>query len=387
MSELLGSCLGLISGTLWENLKPTVEPPFLHRSTTQYVDDVQTFTRTYITRRFAAKADSGQQHQLHPVHDLRMLPFLFVAKIIYGELSEEQQDQLLLIASHREKLFSNVIHGGITRFWFSKYLCVPAWRKLYHFKARWSAWNDRAHARAIQSQASSSQSPIIEMYDSIARGHGTREQLLQTLDEMLFANLDVTMGGLSWPLVFLATHSKVQDELRAEISNNSDRSARNAYLLSSEKQSPTLLGACLLESARLRPLAAFSVPQSAPTPRVLDGYKIPAGTKYVIDSYALNIRDPFWGEDRERFIPRRWLDRLKRGRDLRYRYWRFGFGPRMCLGKYVSELIIRTAIVEVLTRWRLSYGRKSDADKEMEWPWDDEMWIHHPDLWIECTTL
>ncbi|KAJ4288097.1 hypothetical protein N0V90_012114 [Kalmusia sp. IMI 367209] len=392
MNQLLGSCLGLISGKPWETLKQTVELPFLHRSSTHYVSEIQEFTKSFMERLSSEKPSLRDERRLHPVRDLKLLPFLFVAKVLYGELSKEAQDELLEIIPQREKVFMNVVSGGITRFWFAQFLPFPAYRALYEFKARWAAWNDRVHAQAIKAQLSASQSPIIGMYESVARGAGTREQLLQTLDEMLFANLDVTMGGLSWPLVFLATHPEVQKELRAEMRANSDPSSRDAYLLSSTKTTPTLLGACLLEAARLRPLAAFSVPQSAPTPRVLDGFEIPAGTKYVIDSYALNIRDPFWGDDREKFIPQRWLDRLKSGRDLRYRYWRFGFGPRTCLGKYVAELILRNVIVEVLERWQISFivakdGKDGEKTEEMDWPWNDEMWIHHPDLWLKCEPL
>lgn len=396
MNQLLGSCVGLISGKSWESLKQAVELPFLHRSTTRYIHEIQEYTKAYMSQLSSQNVAFREHGSLHPVRDLRLLPFLFVASVIYGKLDEDLQNELLDIVPDREALFKSVVSGGITRFWFAQFLPLPAIRALRSFKARWASWNDRVHRRAVQSKASSSP-PIVGMYESVGCGAITREQLLQTLDEMLFANLDVTMGGISWPLVFLATHPGFQSELRSEIRAHSEPEARSAYLISSFKSSPTLLGACLLECARLRPLAAFSVPQSCPTPRVLDGFEIPAGTKFVIDSYALNIRDPFWGEDREKFIPQRWIDRLNSGRDLRYRYWRFGFGPRTCLGKYMAELILRTVVVEVLENWQLSLDLGSDVNgekredagssEEMNWPWDDETWIHHPNLTLNCKPL
>jgi cytochrome P450 len=396
MDQLLGSCLGLISGKPWENLKQAVELPFLHQSTTRYVREIEEFTKAYMAQlrsRNDAFRDNGS---LHPVRDLRLLPFLFVASIIYGKLSENLQNELVDMVPDREALFKSVIRGGITRFWFAQFLPLPAIRSLHSFKTRWASWNDRVQQTA-RCQVSD-MPPIVGMYDSVARGAMTREQLLQTLDEMLFANLDVTMGGISWPLVFLATHPAFQDELRGEMHAHAQPEARSAYLLSSFRSSPTLLGACLLEAARLRPLAAFSVPQSCPTARVLDGFEIPAGTKFVIDSYALNIRDEFWGKDREKFIPQRWLDGFSSGRDLRYRYFRFGFGPRTCLGKYVAELMLRAVVVEVLENWQLSLdvgsqangeGKRDDAtcSEEMSWPWDDETWIHHPNLTLKCGRL
>ncbi|KAI1758249.1 cytochrome p450 monooxygenase GliC [Xylaria castorea] len=398
MDRLLGSCLGLISGKPWSAVKSGVEAPFLHRSMGQYARDVQDFTSAYM-RRLRKDSDAfGQQGNLHPVRDLKLLPFLFVAKVVYGPLSEDLERDLIDLISPREDLFKSVIGGGITRFTFSRLLPLPAIRALRDFKDRWAQWNNRAHAHALKGPGTSIL-PVISMFRVVKDGKITREQLLQTLDEILFANIDVTMGGLSWTLVFLAAHPAVQKALRSEIRERSSNEAtRNNYLLSSWTSTPTLLGACILEAARLRPLAAFSVPQSCPSPRILDGFEIPAGTNFVIDSYALNIRDPFWGEDRDTFRPERWLERQKSGRDLRYRYWRFGFGPRTCLGKYLAELILRSVVVEILENWHIALkattGQRDKAaegddskasNEDMSWPWDDEMWIHSPDLLLKST--
>ncbi|KAI1468200.1 putative cytochrome P450 oxidoreductase GliC-like protein [Daldinia caldariorum] len=393
MERLLGSCLGLISGSSWSAVKAGVEAPFLHRSASKYVADVQDFTKKYMNT-LSAKSGLLREHgKLHPVRDLKLLPFLFVARVVYGPLDAGLERELRDLIPDREDLFKSVISGGITRFRIAQFLPLPAVRALHYFKQRWADWNDRAYAHALNFKEAGEAS-IIKMYEAVEKGSMSREELLQTLDEMMFANIDVTMGGMSWTLVFLATHPGVQKALRSEIRAHSmDAATRNAYLLSSWTTTPTLLGACILESARLRPLAAFSTPQACPTPRILDGYEVPAGTNFVVDSYALNIRDPFWGEDRERFRPERWLERQKSGRDLRYRYWRFGFGPRTCLGKNVAELVLRSVVVEILENWSISLDGKTKqqgeekkvADEEnMDWPWDDEMWIHHPDLLLRC---
>jgi gliotoxin/aspirochlorine/mycotoxins biosynthesis cytochrome P450 monooxygenase len=158
--------------------------------------------------------------------------------------------------------------------------------------------------------------------------------------EMLFANLDVTMGGVSWNLVLLAAHSEQQEQLVEEICSHAED--LQAYISSSS----TFLAACVFESARLKPLAVFSVPQSAPTDRVLDGFVGPAGTSFIVDSYALNLNEAFWGKDAAAYHPERFLQRT--GAAIRYNYWRFGFGPRQCLGKYVADLLIRSLFVCLL---------------------------------------
>jgi hypothetical protein len=99
------------------------------------------------------------------------------------------------------------------------------------------------------------------------------EQLLQTLDEMLFANLDVTMGGLSRNLLL---HPRCW-QLRS------------------------------LEPARLKPLAAFSVPQSVPTTRRVGEFLVPPRTNFIVDTRAVNIHNLFWGDDGETYRPAAFL--------------------------------------------------------------------------------
>lgn len=230
------------------------------------------------------------------------------------------------------------------------------------------------------------------MYAAVGGGGGgiTGEQLLQTLDEMLFANLDVTMGGLSWPLIFLAAHPQAQEQLRQDIAAHGTAAAdvekttatvTDSYLLSPS----TYLHATLLEASRLRPLAAFSIPQSCPTPRVLGGkYLVPAGTNFVVDAYALNVRHAVWGPDNTTFRPERWIgeegEQRQRAGDLRYCYWRFGFGPRVCLGRHAADLIIKVLVVELVKGWEL----RLEGEQGKEWEWDKETWIHHPSMRITC---
>jgi cytochrome P450 len=211
------------------------------------------------------------------------------------------------------------------------------------------------------------------MYDAVLAETLSEEQLLQTLDESLYANLDVTTGGLSWNLVFLAERFDVQSRLRSDVKAARRAGTLQAYVLSRE----TYLAACVLESSRLKPLAAFGVPQAAPTTREVDGFVIPAGTSFVVDAYALNIRNAQWAPDNTTYRPDRFLG--QREGDRRYSFWRFGFGPRQCMGKYVADLIIRQTLVHLVLHYNLALVDGGD------WKRSKTSWITHPDFQIRCT--
>ncbi|KAJ2904206.1 hypothetical protein MKZ38_008536 [Zalerion maritima] len=373
MSQLLGQCLGLVSGKKWLAVKEATEKPFLRAASTNYVDLIQKHTSRHFKWLWAS--GSLASGLVDPAGDFKMLPFFIVAAIIYGPLEPELEQRLRNLAPEREKLFHHVLRGGMSRFRLSRYLPTRANRELAVFRTKWHKLNQDLYASAA---CRSSSTPIIQMSRFVDSGEVTREQLLQTLDEMLFANLDVTIGGISWNLVFLAANPRVQEQVRAEVVSRKQDGTFEAYLL----DSGSLLSACIYESSRLRPLAAFSVPQAAPTERVVGGYLIPAGTNAVVDAYALNIRNPFWGKDSTEYRPGRFLEHT--ATELRYNYWRFGFGPRQCLGKYVADIMIRSLVATLVYDYEVGMDNYGMDGKGSEWGRIEDCWINHPSLRLRC---
>lgn len=374
LSQILGQCVGLISKDEWKRVRAVCERPFIRSATIKYIGIANQRTNRHF-QGLRVGSNLLSQSLIDPAQDLKMLPFWIVADILYGELSTEMEAQLRNLAPLREDLFRHVIRGGLARFHWSKYLPTAANRKLLDFQAQWSAFNLRARDRAIQQGINA---PIVQMYEAVTGKILSPEQLLHTLDEMLYANLDVTLGGISWNLVFLAAHADVYDRLRREVMENRQASEKDPtifdeYLLSST----SFLAACISESSRLRPLAAFSVPQAAPTGRVVGGYFFPAGTNFIVDSYALNQHNPYWGEDATVYRPARFLEHSPV--QARYNFWRFGFGPRQCMGKYVADLIIRVLLVHLAERYELGLVKTGK-----EWEHDPDTWINHPQMQLRC---
>ncbi|KAK2023927.1 putative cytochrome P450 monooxygenase [Colletotrichum zoysiae] len=394
MSRLLGQCVGLISGSEWRAVRAVAEIPFGHGAVALQFDNFQ----RHVSGHFAALHDFkgiGDSHLnkglLHPVDDLAMLPFRIVADMFYGQLSPELRMLLEGMVPLRIKIFnSHVIGGGLHRFAWSRCLPTAANAELKRFKREWKAFNRRVLERAQQEKGTPP--PIVDMYGAVASRKISEEQLLQTLDESLFANLDVTISGLSWITVFLAADKDVQRRLRTEIEAQTSLGADTfrRYLLNG---SSTYLACCVLESSRLRPLAAFSVPQAAPTPRRIDvtsgpGFVVPAGTSFVVDTYALNVRNKAWAPDNEGFRPGRFMDsEAKNTVDRRYLLWRFGFGPRQCMGRHAADLIIRMTVAYLLRNYDLDLLSADDHPGEVHWAGSKSSWITHPDFKLKCTRL
>ncbi|KAF2850553.1 cytochrome P450 [Plenodomus tracheiphilus IPT5] len=373
MYQLLGICLGLVSKKEWQSLRKATEAPFTRTATTTYVDRVLTHANKHVASLMETK--SSEIWLLRPSADLRVYPFLALADLLYGELTPALKVRLLEIIPGRDSVFAHMLYGGITRYAWAKYLPIKPNLEMRTFKQAWGKWNDDAHAEALRK---GEPAPIVEMYSHVAQGTATREALLQTLDEMLFANLDVTIGALAWAFVFIAAYPHVQARLLSEIkAAATDPETNKAYLMSQSNY----LHHILLEGGRLRPVAAFSVAQACPTARQVGEFYLPAGSKFVVDAHALNVRDPLWGPDNTTFRPERWAEGgVQRAKDVRYCYWRFGFGPRVCLGKYVVDLMMKAIIVEVVKGWEV----KLENERGESWKWDEDTWSVPAELRIAC---
>ncbi|KAJ4362942.1 hypothetical protein N0V83_010059 [Neocucurbitaria cava] len=182
MYQLLGVCLGLISGQEWRLLRKATEAPFTRTATTSYVDGVLNHANQHIPSLCASKPEKWH---LRPQADLRVYPFLALADILYGTLSPNLKARLLTIIPGRDSVFAHMMMGGVTRYAWAKYLPLQANREMRSFKQAWARWNDDAHSGALVKATEKRQRPvpIIAMYAAVSNGSISREALLQTLDE------------------------------------------------------------------------------------------------------------------------------------------------------------------------------------------------------------
>lgn len=370
--ELLGQCVGLISGTAWQTLRQATQKPFAHNAVVaeSNLEMITHRVNTYMTN--LQGADGRLQHgHLHTAEDLKLLPFLIIAEMFYGPLTPAMSATLSDLVPLRERLMKHAFAGGVNRWSWSRFLPTQASADLTTWKAKWRNFNTEAYERAREL---SPQPPIVQLWTAVEVGTFPLAQVLQTIDEALFANLDVTTGAISWIPAYLAAHQDVQARLLDEMS----ASAHDKHSLL--VRSDTFLSACILESSRLKPVIPFTIPQAAPTDRIIGEYVIPAGTSAVVDTHALNVRNEYWGEDRASFWPERFMhqDMTK----LRYRFWRFGFGPRQCMGKHVADVVVRAVVIRLLRGWKIELAEKAE---QWEWGRNGQVWITQPDFLVRCT--
>jgi fatty acid omega-hydroxylase len=179
----------------------------------------------------------------------------------------------------------------------------------------------------------------------------------------ILAGRDTSSTALSWFFWLVSQDPKVEEKILIEICTvlmetrgNDTRKWLEEPLVFEEVDRLTYLKAALSETLRLYP----SVPQDSKHVVADDvlpsGAFVPAGSSITYSIYAIGRMEFIWGDDCLEFKPERWLssDGKKIEVPDSYRFVAFNAGPRICLGKDLAYLQMKSIAAALLLRHRIS---------------------------------
>ncbi|KAL9266235.1 Cytochrome P450 86A2-like protein [Drosera capensis] len=190
----------------------------------------------------------------------------------------------------------------------------------------------------------------------------------------ILAGRDTSSVALSWFFWLIIQHPSVEDKILRELYSTLAETRGNdmAWWLAEplgfdEVDKLVYLKAALTETLRLYP----SVPEDSKhvvTDDVLpDGTFVPAGSSITYSIYAVGRMKSTWGDDCLEFKPERWLspDGKQFVMQDQFRFVAFNAGPRICLGKDLAYLQMKSVAAAVLLRHRLSVVPGHKVEQKM----------------------
>ncbi|KAJ8917691.1 hypothetical protein NQ315_005138 [Exocentrus adspersus] len=160
------------------------------------------------------------------------------------------------------------------------------------------------------------------------------QQFYHLLADIFGAGLDTTLTTLRWYLLYLAKHTAIQTNIRAEI---------QAVL---QNQAPTmedishlpLVEASIYETQRIRSVVPVGIPHGAMEDVFVDGYWIPKGSMIVPLQWAVHMDESVW-KDPDVFNPGRFIN--EEGKVVRNAHFMpYQIGKRMCVGDELARMIL-----------------------------------------------
>ncbi|KAK8112458.1 cytochrome P450 3A5 [Apiospora sp. TS-2023a] len=184
------------------------------------------------------------------------------------------------------------------------------------------------------------------MTDDYMVGHKPGQLLI-----LLAGGHDTSANALSWSVYTMATKPEMQDKLRHEILELSDRaSAPSGFPSFAEIDALPYLHNFVREVLRVYPPAVF-MPRQAATDVTIQGVRIPKDTTIDMMPAMASMNQTVWGDDADEVRPERW-DCLTQEQSSPYAYEVFGNGPRVCIGKQFALMEIKTFLFELVRRYR-----------------------------------
>ncbi|ONM28270.1 Cytochrome P450 71A26 [Zea mays] len=176
--------------------------------------------------------------------------------------------------------------------------------------------------------------------------------------DMFAAATDTSYTTLVWAMAELINHPremrKVQDEVRAAVGGG-------GRVTEDHLEELRYLRCVIKETLRLRTPLPLLVPRETTVDTELLGYHVPAGTRVIVNAWAI-ARDPATWERADEFVPERFAgddltaDYLMPGQD--FRSVPFGAGRRGCPGVGFSVPTMELALASLLYHfdWELPAG-------------------------------
>ncbi|XP_020106539.1 cytochrome P450 94C1 [Ananas comosus] len=165
----------------------------------------------------------------------------------------------------------------------------------------------------------------------------------------LLAGRDTVASALTTFFLLVSRHPSAAAAVREEIA----RAAEGAGALGGAASYESLKGmqyvrAALYESMRLYPPVQFDSKFCAEDDVLPDGTFVSAGTRVTYHPYAMGRMEAIWGPDCGEFKPERWLKDGVFAPASLFKYPVFQAGLRVCLGKELAIMEMKSVIVSVL---------------------------------------
>ncbi|KAF5476681.1 hypothetical protein F2P56_003396 [Juglans regia] len=167
----------------------------------------------------------------------------------------------------------------------------------------------------------------------------TKDNIKAIILDMFAAGTDTTWIALDWGMTELIINPKVMERAQAEVRNVvGDR----RVVLESDLAQLQYLKAVIKEIFRLHPPNPLLLPRESMEDVSIDGYDIPAKTRFFVNAWAIG-RDPESWENPDLFEPERFMGSTIDFKGQHFELIPFGAGRRMC-----PAITFGTASVELV---------------------------------------
>ncbi|KAJ7706284.1 cytochrome P450 [Mycena rosella] len=346
----------------WRLHRKTFHQYFQPRAVPGYYPIQMQATRTLLqqlSRNPARFADYVRQHAGN-----------IILRVAYGYEIKPENDPYVSLAHEAAKGLIQAANAGSFLVDFLPILKhVPSWFPGASFKRKAKIW--------AKSALELRDSPFEALKESIAAGTAISSFAADNLEKMrksetplpdqevvikncasiaYLAGSDTTVSVVLSFILAMVLYPDVQAKAREEI----DAAVGNRLPDFSDRPSLPYVNAILDETLRWGPVAPLALPHMNVSDDEYNGFYIPAGTTIVGNAYAILHNETMFPQPHE-FKPERFIPQEGKEPPLRPESVAFGFGRRICPGRYLALDSAWIAIVSILKTYNIDKALDADG--------------------------
>jgi cytochrome P450 len=189
---------------------------------------------------------------------------------------------------------------------------------------------------------------LSQAIESIGSDAATEEIHKWSASSMYLGGADTTVSALMTFFLAMTLFPDVQVKAQEEL----DRVVGDRLPLSSDRERLPYIWAVVQETHRWHPVAPMALPHAATKEDVVMGYRIPKGALLLPNNWWFT-HDPEVYPEPMAFRPERFIETATHKAEPDPRTWTFGYGRRVCPGKYVADNALFLTIAQALAVFKI----------------------------------
>ncbi|KAJ4787129.1 Cytochrome P450 [Rhynchospora pubera] len=365
MEDFVGHGIFNSDGDEWKWQRKTASFEFNKKSLRNFVVDT---VHSEITNRLLPilqrAAEKGVKVELQDV--LERFAFDNICRVAFGEdpacLTEEEvsggsstSQEFMAAFTDAQDLSTARFLGPFENLWkIKKFLNIGSEKRLKKALSIVHGYSMKIiRSRMLKEMELDGREDLLSRFASIK--DISEDMLRDTVTSFLLAGRETTSMALTWFFWLVSTSPDVEKKILDEINY-----VRSSQVMAIETFSfddlrdMNYLHAAITESMRLYPPVALDTVSCKEDDVMPDGTFVGKGWFVTYSAYAMGRSEDIWGKDCTEFKPERWLDENGVFKpESPFRYPVFHAGPRMCLGKEMAYIQMKSVAACVLERFQV----------------------------------
>ncbi|KAJ0980865.1 hypothetical protein J5N97_009120 [Dioscorea zingiberensis] len=376
LKDFLGRGIFNSDGDHWNSQRKTASHEFNKKSLRKFI--VTTVDNEIISRLLpfvSKKCNSGEVFDMQDV--LERFAFDNICKVAFGEdpccLTVEDSARPELV-----RAFGDASHLVVDRFsdllpfiWRIKRLLKAGSEKRLNEAIK--IVNNFAMEIIKSRRARDSKEEEEEDDDLLSRfamnKDNSDEYLRDIVISFIVAGLETTSSALTWFFWLLSKRPDVEEKILSEVKKIHFQNSDSVNI--DELREMHYLHAAISESLRLYPPVPMDTQSCLEDDVMPDGTFVGKGWFVTYNAHSVGRLKDVWGEDCMEYRPERWLENGVFRPENPFKFPAFHAGPRMCLGKEMAYIQMKSIVACLVQRFRIEVLVPGDKHPE------ELLWLTH----------